>query len=68
MKLVENMNEDDKEKKIQKALELNAHKWDEKYSQQGWSTKPSSNPKKGKSHRRGKTPSWVIAKAMKNVW
>ncbi len=62
------MNEDDKEKKIQKALELNAHKWDEKYSQQGWLTKPPSNPKKGKSPRRGKIAPWAISKAMKNVW
>ena len=54
----------DKERKIQEALEANADKWDEKYSQKDWK---SPGPKKNKVVAK-RAKGGFAARAMKNVW
>jgi len=55
---------DDRERKIQEAIEKGQSKWDEKYSQEDW--KPKATKKaKVKLRRVGGRHA---AKALKNVW
>ena len=55
---------DDREQKIQEAIERGQAKWDEKYSQEDW--KPKATKKaKVKLRRVGGRHA---AKALKNVW
>lgn len=58
------MKDPDRERKIQEALEANAHKWDEKYSQEDWK---SPGPKRNKVVAK-RAKGALASKAMKNVW
>lgn len=56
----------DKERKIKEAMEANADKWDEKYSQSDWKKKNTAS-KKGKIVAK-RVKGGFAAKAMKNTW
>jgi hypothetical protein len=58
------MGDSDKERKIKEAMEANADKWDEKYSQKDWK---GLGPKKNKVVAK-RVKGGIAAKAMKNIW